>query len=256
MFDRIKEFLSGEIDVNRYAWHYHLYRWWIMHGGHNRPGYRENLCHYMRVLLFWTPLYWFFKVPLIWKIRPWMLILTPIWLLAFWAGNTSERLWLVILSVLYTYYVYMLFDREGLMKFFDLVSPPFVWLWLHGLRSFCHWFFKTGTMRVIYPWTVTLLVGLGLLYHFLVGKIGLIKLLIIVGGFLGGIMLMAFVLGMIFWLSDMYADSRLDRARQGPKGQGSSTLKVAAHFVMAKKRRICPFIRLPDDPFINQEAFR
>lgn len=44
------------IDTN--AWHYRLYAWWEAHIG-NTPGYKENLCHYMRVVLFWAWATWF-----------------------------------------------------------------------------------------------------------------------------------------------------------------------------------------------------
>lgn len=40
------------------TWHARVYQWWLRHGRGNEPGYRENLCHYVRVLLFWAPMTW------------------------------------------------------------------------------------------------------------------------------------------------------------------------------------------------------
>lgn len=44
--------------INKEAWHYRWYSYWLTHGRGNRSRYRENLCHYVRVLLFWAPATW------------------------------------------------------------------------------------------------------------------------------------------------------------------------------------------------------
>ena len=40
------------------SWHYRWYMYWLAHGRGVVPGYQENLCHYIRVLLFWAPGTW------------------------------------------------------------------------------------------------------------------------------------------------------------------------------------------------------
>ena len=40
------------------SWHYKWYADWLANGGGNAPSYKENLCHYVRVLLFWAPATW------------------------------------------------------------------------------------------------------------------------------------------------------------------------------------------------------
>lgn len=40
------------------TWHARVYQWWLRHGKGNTPGYKENLCHYVQVLLFLAPLAW------------------------------------------------------------------------------------------------------------------------------------------------------------------------------------------------------
>lgn len=40
------------------SWHYRWYAYWLERGRGNKPHYQENLCHYVRVLLFWAPMTW------------------------------------------------------------------------------------------------------------------------------------------------------------------------------------------------------
>ena len=50
-----------------------IYAYWERHGGKNKSDYNENLCHFVRVLFIWTPLFFFFKQPLGHRyIRLWM----------------------------------------------------------------------------------------------------------------------------------------------------------------------------------------
>lgn len=44
--------------IDRNAWHYRVYKYWQDWGRGNTLAYRENLCHYVRVLLFWAPMTW------------------------------------------------------------------------------------------------------------------------------------------------------------------------------------------------------
>lgn len=40
------------------SWHYKWYAYWLTYGRGNKIEFRENLCHYVRVLLFWAPMTW------------------------------------------------------------------------------------------------------------------------------------------------------------------------------------------------------
>lgn len=44
--------------INTNSWHFRWYAYWLGTGRGVQPGYRENLCHYVRVLLFWAPMTW------------------------------------------------------------------------------------------------------------------------------------------------------------------------------------------------------
>lgn len=45
------------MNIRTSTWHYRWYRYWSEYGRGNR-GRQENLCHYVRVLLFWAPMTW------------------------------------------------------------------------------------------------------------------------------------------------------------------------------------------------------
>lgn len=44
--------------VKKKTWHYKWYQYWLNNGRGIPEKYRENLCHYVRVLLFWAPVTW------------------------------------------------------------------------------------------------------------------------------------------------------------------------------------------------------
>src|SRR5579863_5972824 len=47
------------LTVSTSSWHGRAYAYWRQHAKHKTVGYRENLCHYCRVVLFWAPFAWF-----------------------------------------------------------------------------------------------------------------------------------------------------------------------------------------------------
>jgi len=80
MFDFVTEFFSGELTISESSWHHRWYRYWQKKGGQIGPKYVENLCHYVRVLVFWAPRRWFFHAQTMQGLlRPWIvaILLTP-----------------------------------------------------------------------------------------------------------------------------------------------------------------------------------
>jgi len=52
--------LTHSLTMPHNSWHSRWYRYWVSLGG--KPAeYKENFCRYVRVLLFWAPLRWFFR---------------------------------------------------------------------------------------------------------------------------------------------------------------------------------------------------
>lgn len=79
--DSTSDIPRGQVKVGKDSFHFQLYQYGTKHGRRKKRGYRENLCHYMRVVMIWAPLLWFFVVPLGKKesrtrwLRPWMITL-------------------------------------------------------------------------------------------------------------------------------------------------------------------------------------
>lgn len=44
--------------MKKKTWHYRWYQYWLTNGQGNSPTYREDLCHYIRVILWWAPITW------------------------------------------------------------------------------------------------------------------------------------------------------------------------------------------------------
>lgn len=138
------------------SWHYRWYLYWLDHGRGNKPGYKENLCHYMRVLVFWAPLTWLFGNAGLRTIGKWLL---NIYLVVWLAGMAAGLVYLAIYA-------------------------PMTLFW----------------------------VGVGM----------------------GSVVLAAILIGAVWvFLEDRFAGKRIEVP---------GTLKLAAGYVMAKKRRICPFL--------------
>lgn len=71
----------SEINIHETSWHYRLYNWWRTTSGFTKPdGWRENRCHYLRVVIFWAPLGWFLRHDLfgIELLRPWIVLMLSI----------------------------------------------------------------------------------------------------------------------------------------------------------------------------------
>lgn len=44
--------------ISKETWHGRWYMYWREHATWKKHGYKENLCHYVRVILFWAPIAW------------------------------------------------------------------------------------------------------------------------------------------------------------------------------------------------------
>lgn len=66
--------LEHSLSMKGSSWHTRWYRYWVKLGG-EPPEYKENLCHYMRVLLFWAPQRWFWQGKIKGVIAPWAVTL-------------------------------------------------------------------------------------------------------------------------------------------------------------------------------------
>lgn len=244
----IKAITSDELNVNENAWHYRFYQWWQKHGGHNKPAYRENLCHYMRVVLFWVPFFWSVKTRYRFGMRPIYPIVVGLWAGIYYLLPASAHAAWVIASMVCAFYIGLFLftlKKETTQRFLHKISPPFLLIWEAGLDKAFAWFFKKKYWY-IRPYMVAallLLIVWGWSY-----PITVFKLFAILAA-------MAIAVGVIFavmiFITEM-SDRRKERQRRVqptyfslPNKRSTSTVKLAGQFVMAKKRKICPFINLP-----------
>ena len=76
------------------------YAYWILKGGKpNQTASGENLCHFVRVLLFWAPIRWFFFARTCRVVTPWSVTLFLAWLILLIAYPTSRVI--ALMAVLY-----------------------------------------------------------------------------------------------------------------------------------------------------------
>lgn len=88
---------TWQVDENTFGWRW--YQWWIKHGGGIRPGYMENRCHYLRVILLHVPFMWFFIGRIYSWFRPWMavpiIIAIAAYTLAFVLWTSTALAWTI-----------------------------------------------------------------------------------------------------------------------------------------------------------------
>jgi hypothetical protein len=154
------------IDIT--SWHYRWYAYWLREGRGIVPGYRENLCHYVQVLLFWAPATWLDQH-------------TPL-------GRIPVG---------------------GIYTGFLLVATAGGILYMLGWLIY---FFVTDPMRGL----LYLGIGVGVLVGML-----LFAVILVIGGSI-----------------------LIDGKRPAIPG----TVKLVGAYVMAKKRRVCPFLTFAEAP--------
>lgn len=200
------------------SWHGRAYQFWQRHGGiKNNPGYRENLCHYSRVVLIWAPL---------------AIIKVMIQRFAEFAGPTAGKIGGYI-------------DRHGGAMFGRWIDKLTLWYCKYVLRGKqvklqkLGWGERIGSLIVIVLTAWSLMAGLiFLLLHPLQALMAYAVLAAGVAVLLGGI-----------WAGFSIADSIGGKEHQKTTPI-RDTIQLAGHVIVAKKRGICPFIEFeaPDPP--------
>lgn len=233
-----------------------VYFYWVSMGGW-KP-YQENLCHFVRVCVFWAPWYWFWRQDLIFFVRPWMLVLaaTYLYLIAkypghvgFWSVVLLTLIWAIVLVFAVLQALSMVWDKfyyaryrlsrrinrifeRTIVRFFKKIPVGRV----------LEWFFEARYRFGIRPWMVAFLAfQISSLYWapviFILAAV--VELVILV--------LVAVALGYIY-LEEKSAFATAGAAIGGATRPVTrpvvGTLGVAASWVMAMKRKICPYIEL------------
>ncbi len=138
-----------------------------------------------------------------------------------------------------------------------------IWLYEHYAqpygytpRWFFRWFFTSRKFYVVTPWSVLLVLGLGALRHKL-GSHGSIIFLQVLG-FMAAIILLSIVAvaiivstgAGILWLYQHVLRAPIKEWRVGREARraerGMSTFQLVKQFILAKKRKICPYLVMPE----------
>lgn len=216
-------------------WHYRAYLKWRRVSTSKRYNYRENLCHYWRVVLIWWPLWWFFRVPRVRKMTPFNISYYIFVLLAFYLFSGPIIATLTIIGLIAFFMATMWFGKHV----WPIIRPGFVW------------YFTAQKWKIVRPWSVTLTLGILGIYL----RWGLMPLMII-GAIIGIFFLVVVVVVALILLWDFLGDLPQEPIRirkpnisfTGVKRVASAPVRVVKAVNEYKKgSRICPWIELPTD---------
>lgn len=270
----------GTLVVSRNSWHGRLYHFWREHSEFkNGKDYRENLCHYVRVVVFWAPIAYFLhsKPKALFGVRPAVVLagaaaLATIVTAFLLEPGGSLKVLLIALGILTgiggTFFgVYQLdehkddirlwWNNEGrgvrsITRIANVISAPFRFLGWVVTRvvdagSWCP--FEHAKRRPFNQW-YDIPIG-GILFR-VVTSVGIILGSVFVTYWVAGVVAIAIaaialLMGIGVLWQDYIKDWLDSRARSGVvtrpvKDEG--LLKVGARFAVAKKGKICPFIEV------------
>lgn len=270
MREYFKGFLDGNLTIDPTSWHAKLYWYWRPKARFKTVAYKENLCHYVRVVIFWAPLMWMrrgrvFKVP-VWSYLATAVIGALIAVgLTYWTDTMVTILivvgaFLTLVGLIVLGFIVYDENPQRAKKVATVLTVP-LWgpialigiavMWLYELQedrfnSAGRWFVQANYRTVVRPWTVLLLAGITTL-----GVLDLIKLLEVMAWLAGWCLVVGVVTGLLMWVESFESRPAFAGAaspsrkpgviRRAAKGT-AGTVKVAGHYAMAKKKGICPFI--------------
>ncbi len=149
--------------VSAQSWHAKMYSYWRQHGLIKTKDYRENLCHYVRVVLIWAPIAWMYNARLIkGKISPnTALFMLSYTILSIWVVTASSKAATVAGLMIGSPVLYLLvygFEKlypgkmvKGLKALGAIIEPPL------------NWYFTKRLIGPIRPVTVAFALIVGLL---------------------------------------------------------------------------------------------
>jgi hypothetical protein len=275
--DYLRGFVEGNLTIDPTSWHAKMYNYWRPKARFKTVAYRENLCHYVRVVLFWAPLMWvrrgrIVKLP-VWAYLVAMATGALIWAgLTYWTDATVEVLigigvFLLIVGVVVG--VILVYDKNSkrAKKVAAVATAPLwgpVYLLIAGaimlyerheagFDRFGRWFITANVRTIIRPWTVLIAMGLTAWGVFDIGSLAefvatAAVFLGVIGGAVGVVMFVDYLL-------EHRKEKRLSSVQSEPSPPRMprraftgvvGTVRVAGHYAVAKKKGVCPFITFDD----------
>lgn len=252
--NRAEDASRGTLVVSKNSWHGRLYHFWRNNSEFkNSSSYRENLCHYMRVILFWGPISVFIR----WhpkKLSEWVTPLTTTLALTFLglAGwSFFNHPWDSLITLL------------GIIGIFTTIFLVMCGIWLidDNKDEISYWYHYGGRGSWIIrgPVAAFKAIGRGLIYKigdkipvyavllfalwatvsildhdiFFLSLAAAGIILLLVGLFVGWVELL-----------DFFKKRYIHLGRKSVEAKDESFLSVSGRFMAAKKGRICPFIEV------------
>lgn len=258
--------------VTPHSWHGKLYLMWKRLGGDGKKyGYRENLCHYVRVVLFWAPLSWYLRAHP--KRTPWLrpcvvgaVLVTVATLTAatlIWTA-TAIVAWMVAGAMLVVFVLLLLLgcwcDRHSKMleAFFTRVGDGILAAFeatLVPVAKGIAWFFvKTRLFWVLalLATPVVLIVVASATWpvwalRVLLSLIGFVVVALVLWGLVMAVLSMISNVLSPAWHNhcncrDDKINSRPPRPRKEEKDKGDSFFSTMWEYLVARKHKACPFI--------------
>ncbi|OGM34496.1 hypothetical protein A3D01_03045 [Candidatus Woesebacteria bacterium RIFCSPHIGHO2_02_FULL_39_13] len=146
-----------------------IYLYWERMTGGNPYWYQENLCHFVRVLIFWTPLAWFTKHRLFkTDIKPWMVVSALLFAATLILSRDFRLTVAVIIGVLLA-----ILGTVAIVYIIDKIynGSPRLQRLGRFLEEAWFWFWEKRFAPFIYPWTLTLaLLNVSLQFGYLFGS--------------------------------------------------------------------------------------
>lgn len=231
------------------SWHVKIYNYWKAHsilGLKHGSSYRENLCHYWRVVLIWGPWTWWCTKNVVRGLTPGTLLLIASTITAYvstWVFATSVALGITIglvgagLGIGFLYLCHR--NSDAIADFCDRHLLP-------RLN-------RLGDRLARVPWAaivLVLMIGLSLTGLTLLAIFETMNLLLALALLVGiGLLAVAIVALIEFVLKPFgkklarrHRAAVRERAPREREAKGPGFLHVTARLLIAKKHRICPFI--------------
>lgn len=252
-----------EKPISGTSWHFKIYQWWKneSHFETKKPlGFRENLCHYMRVVLIWGPIGWFFRYPLWGKIPPAIYVIGAASLVMVGVIASVNPLALVvgigmvvaiIAFFVVAIYIAELSDRHPntVGRFTQIVGAP-VSILLRAWTRFCDTVVEPILFtkhKYLIPSWVLLYCLIGGIVTLASGLAGLQKYVIGTAVLCGAFAAATVILVTIFAIHSTIEGYKERKAKKNAV-KGISTVGLFQAFLNTKRgSRICPYIKLPEE---------
>ncbi|TEU03019.1 hypothetical protein E3I18_00045 [Candidatus Woesebacteria bacterium] len=228
-----------------------LYRYWQRRGGRNKYDYQENLCHFVRVCVFWAPWYGFWRHPLFGTfMAPGSVLLVSFFIVCLIIAPALIALVTRILAFL----VVILFAASVLWsigKFWGILGGArnatkrgvkWVWRAVKGDEAWYWFWYKSYTRANIKPWLIVVLI------------IQVVSLLWVKWIFYSILLIevVSLLVKSLIFLAFFLAEKEIFNTIGEKVGNASAVVKkpvlgtvgVVASWFMAQKRKVCPYVEI------------